>query len=122
MNTSIKNAVTLIGNVGRDIQIFSFDSGNKKAMCSIATTEQYTNAKGEKVKQTDWHNIIAWGKTAELLAQNVKKGNEISINGKLSNRTYVSKDGATKYVTEIIISDFFKIAKREEPVVEVVPF
>ena len=122
MNTTIKNSVTLIGNVGRDIQVYSFDSGNKKAVCSIATTERFTNASGEKVSQTDWHNIVAWGKTAESISQNVKKGNEISVTGKLANRAYQAKDGTTRYVTEIIVSDYFKVAKRQEPIVEATPF
>jgi single-strand DNA-binding protein len=104
MNTSVKNAVQLVGNVGREIQIFNFDNGNKN------------------VKVTQWHNLVAWGKTAELLAQNVQKGNEISVTGKLANRSYVSKDGTTKYVTEVVINEFFKIARNIEPVVEVAPF
>ena len=122
MNTTIKNSVTLVGNIGRDIQLFTFKGGNKKAICSIATTERYTNAKGEKISQTDWHNIVSWGKTAELLEQNVKKGNEVSISGRLSNRSYEGKDGSMKYVTKIIVADFFKVAKRTEPVIEATPF
>jgi single-strand DNA-binding protein len=122
MKTNIKNSVNLIGNVGRNIEIFSFENGNKKAVCSIATSERYTNAKGESVTQTDWHQIVAWGKTAENLAQNVQKGNEISVTGKLTNRAYQAKDGITRYVTEIIVSDFFKLAKRNAPSVEATPF
>ncbi len=122
MNTNIKNAVTLVGNVGREIQVMTFDNGNKKASFTLATSEFYKDAKGEKVTQTQWHNLVAWGKTAELLAQNVDKGNEISVTGKLTNRSYVAKDGSTKYITEVVISDFFKVAKREAPVVETAPF
>jgi single-strand DNA-binding protein len=122
MNTSVKNAVQLVGNVGREIQIFNFDNGNKKAAFAIATNESYKDVKGANVKVTQWHNLVAWGKTAELLAQNVQKGNEISVTGKLANRSYVSKDGTTKYVTEVVINEFFKIARSIEPVVEVAPF
>lgn len=111
-----------MGNVGRDIQLISYDSGHKKAFCSIATTEKYTNSIGEKVTQTDWHNIVAWGKTAENLALHVQKGNEISITGKLSYRSYQAKDGSTRYATEIVISDFFKVAKKLEPITEATPF
>jgi single-strand DNA-binding protein len=122
MKSNVKNSVTLVGNVGRDIQLMSFEGGNKKATCSLATTDTYRNAKGETVKQTDWHNIVAWGKTAELMAQNIKKGNEVSVSGRIASRSYVAKDGQLKYVTEIIVSDFFKIARVELPVVEAVPF
>ncbi len=119
---NIKNSVTLLGNVGREIQLFSFEGGNKKATCSLATSENYKNAQGEKVKQTDWHNLVAWGKLAERLSEDIKKGAEISVTGKLASRSYTGKDGSTKYITEIIMTDYFKVAKRQEPIVEAVPF
>ncbi len=121
MNT-IKNSVQLVGNIGKDVQLVSFDNGNKKASIVLATNESYTNTKGEKVKNTSWHNLIAWGKTAEQIAASVQKGNEISIVGKLANRTYTDKDGNTKYVTEIVVNEFFKVARTIAPSVEVVPF
>ena len=121
MNT-IKNSVQLVGNIGKDVQLVSFDNGNKKASIVLATNESYTNTKGEKVKNTSGHNLVACGKTAEQLATTVRKGNEISIVGKLSNRTYVDKDGNTKYVTEIVSNEFFKVARTVAPSVEVVPF
>jgi single-strand DNA-binding protein len=122
MNTNIKNSVTLVGNVGREVQVMTFDNGNKKVTFSLATIEFYKDAKGEKVTQTQWHNLVAWGKTAELISQNVEKGHEISISGKLANRSYVAKDGSTKYVTEVVVGDFFKVAKRTAQVAEVTPF
>ena len=122
MNTNIKNSVHLVGNAGRDVTLTSFQNGNKKANLLLATNEHYTNSKGEKVKQTDWHKLVAWGKTAEELASSVTKGTEISVHGKIANRSYADKDGSTRYVTEIIVSEFFKLSKKSQPVTEAVPF
>jgi single-strand DNA-binding protein len=122
MINTIKNSVQLVGNIGKDVQLISFDNGNKKASLLLATNESYTNAKGEKVKTTAWHNLIAWGKTAELMAKSIQKGNEISVQGKLSNRSYVDKDGNTKYITEIVVNEFLKVARTTTPAVEAVPF
>ncbi len=122
MNTNIKNSVHLVGNAGKDVTLTSFENGNKKAYVILATNEVYTNSKGEKVKQTDWHKLVAWGKTAEDLAASVSKGTEISVHGKIANRTWTDASGATRYVTEIIISEFFKLTKKSEPVTEAVPF
>ena len=114
MNNTIKNSVQLIGNIGKDVEILNFENGNKKASVSIATTDYYTNNKGEKVKQTEWHNLIAWGKTAELMAQVLHKGNEVAIQGKLTNRSYADKTGVTRYVTEIVVNEFYKISRNDK--------
>ncbi|MFZ1749116.1 MAG: single-stranded DNA-binding protein [Saprospiraceae bacterium] len=122
MLNNIKNSVHLVGNVGKDVVLTTFENGNKKATAILATNEYYTNRDGEKVKQTDWHKIIAWGKTAEDMAASVSKGSEVSVHGKLINRTYTDNAGTTKYVTEVVVSDFFKIAKTTVTIVEAVPF
>lgn len=121
MNT-IKNSVQLTGNIGKDVQLLSFDNGNKKAILLLATNESYTNAKGEKIKTTTWHNLIAWGKTAEDMAQTLQKGNEISVEGKITNRSYEDKEGNTKYITEIVVREFSKNAKEAESAAEAAPF
>ena len=121
MINTIKNSVQLTGNIGKEVNLISFDNGNKKATLVLATNESFTNTKGEKVKNTTWHNLIAWGKTAELMAHSIQKGNEVSVHGKLSNRTYTDKDGNTKYITEIIVNEFFKVASSTAPVAEAVP-
>jgi single-strand DNA-binding protein len=113
MNT-LKNSVQLIGHTGKDVEIISFDNGNKKATVSIATSDYYTNNKGEKVKQTEWHNLVAWGKTAELMAQVLRKGNEVAIQGKLTSRTFTDKSGASKYITEVAVNEFYKISRSEK--------
>ena len=122
MNNNIKNTVQLVGNAGRDVTLTSFENGNKKATFLMATNEYYTNKSGEKVKQTDWHKIVAWGKTAEDMAASIQKGSEISVHGKLSNRTYTDTTGATRYITEVVVNDFFKLSKNTEPITEAVPF
>ncbi|MDG1111582.1 MAG: single-stranded DNA-binding protein, partial [Polaribacter sp.] len=83
MNT-LRNKVQLIGNLGNDPEIITLESGKKLAKFSIATNESYKNAMGEKVTDTQWHNVIAWNKTAEIIEKYVIKGNEIAIEGKLT--------------------------------------
>lgn len=119
---NIKNSVQIVGRVGKDVEITSYENGNKKATAIVATNEFYTNKSGEKVKQTDWHKVIAWGKTAENLAACFKKGTEVAIHGKLSNRTFTDTSGTTRYVTEIVVSEFYKIAKMTNTTAEAVPF
>ena len=119
---NVKNSVQLVGHLGSDVTLMSFDNGNQKATTIVATNNYYKNSKGEKVKQTDWHKIIAWGKIAEDLASCVSKGTEVAIYGRLSNRTYVDASGTTKYITEIIVNEFYKIAKITKNTAEAVPF
>ncbi len=116
MNNSIKNSVQLIGNIGKDVTLSTFENGNKKATLILATNDFYTNNKGEKVKQTEWHNLVAWGKTAELMSESISKGNEIAIQGKLTSRSYTDKEGNTKYITEVVVNEFFKIARTSREV------
>lgn len=109
---SIKNKVQLIGNLGTDPEMFTFEGGNKKASFSLATNGSYTNKAGEKVEETQWHNIIFYGKTAEIAEKFLNKGNEIAIEGKLTTRSY-DKDGEKRYVTEIIGNELLMMGKKE---------
>jgi len=122
MNNNIKNSVHLLGNVGKDVVLTSFENGNKKVSAIIATNEFYNNKNGEKIKKTVWHKIIAWGKTAENLASYLNKGAEVSVHGKLSNRSYRDVNGNIKYITEIVVTDFFRLSKKQESQPEAVPF
>ena len=106
----MKNRVQLIGHVGQEPEIKNLESG-RVANFTIATNEIYTNAKGEKVEQTEWHKITAWGKTAELIEKYVVKGKEIAIEGKLSHRSYDDKDGNKRYVTEILVNELLLLGK-----------
>ncbi|MDR6923576.1 MULTISPECIES: single-stranded DNA-binding protein [Chryseobacterium] len=102
---SLRNKVTLIGYTGKEVEIVNFDNGTLKANVSLATNDHYTNAKGEKVEETQWHNLIAFGKTAEILQKYVSKGKEIAIEGKLTYRSYDDKDGVKRYITEIRVDE-----------------
>ncbi|NOZ47416.1 MAG: single-stranded DNA-binding protein [Chlorobi bacterium] len=115
MNT-LKNKVQLIGNLGRNPEIKTFDSGKIKAGFSLATSETYKKENGEKVTETQWHNIVAWGPKAKFVEKYLKKGNEIAMDGKLTSRTYEDKEGNTKYITEVVVNDILllKTGKKEE--------
>jgi len=103
--STLKNKVQLIGNVGQEPTITNLDNGKKVARLSLATNENYKNAKGEKQTDTNWHTIIAWGKTADIIEKYVTIGKEIAIEGKLSTRAYDDKDGNKRYVTEVIVNE-----------------
>ncbi|MEP0365801.1 MAG: single-stranded DNA-binding protein [Cyclobacteriaceae bacterium] len=109
--TSLKNSVQLIGRLGNDPEIKTFESGKKMASISLATNETYTNNKGEKVEDTQWHNLVAWGKKADIAEKYLKKGSEIAIEGKLINRSY-EKDGVKKYITEINLNEILMLDKK----------
>ena len=106
----MKNRVQLIGHVGQEPEIKNLESG-RVANFTIATNENYTNAKGEKVEQTQWHRVTAWGKTADIIERFVTKGKEIGIEGKLTHRSYDDKDGNKRYVTEVIANEILLIGK-----------
>ena len=109
--STLRNTVQLIGHVGNDPEILSLESGKKLAKFSIATNESYKNAKGEKITDTQWHNIVAWGKTAELVENYVPKGKEVGIEGKLTSRSYEDKDGVKKYITEVVCHELLLLGK-----------
>jgi len=96
------NKAILYGNIGKDPEVKSLESGNKVAKFSLATNKSYTNKQGEKITETAWHNIVLWGKLAELAEKYVKKGNSVIIEGEISYRSYENKDGQTVYITEIV--------------------
>ncbi len=107
----MRNKVQLIGHVGQEPEIKNLEGGKKLASISIATNDSYTNDKGEKVEQTEWHKVIAWGKTAEIIEKYVTKGKEIAIEGKLTHRSYDDKNGDKKYITEIVAGELLLIGK-----------
>ena len=109
--STLKNKVQLIGHVGNDPEIKTFDGGKKLAKLTIATNESYKNEKGEKVEETQWHNLVAWGKTAEIIEKYVVKGKEIAIEGKLTHRSYEDKNGEKRYVTEVVIDEVLLLGK-----------
>ena len=103
--STLRNKVQLIGNLGNNPEIITLDSGKKLAKFSIATNESYKSASGEKVTDTQWHNVVAWNKTAEIIERYLEKGNEVAIEGKLTSRSYETKEGEKKYITEVVANE-----------------
>jgi single-strand DNA-binding protein len=108
---AMKNTVQLIGNVGNDPEIKTFDGGRKLANITIATKDSYKNDKGEKVEQTEWHKVVAWGKTADIIEKFVTKGLQIAIEGKLTHRSYDDKNGEKRYITEVVANEVLLLGK-----------
>lgn len=108
---ALKNKVQLIGNLGQDPEIVNLEEGTKLAKFSIATTDSYKNANGEKVDDTQWHNIVAWGKTAEIVENYLSKGKQVAIEGKLTHRSYETKEGEKRYITEVRCNELLMLGK-----------
>lgn len=110
---NLRNNVRLIGYLGQNPDVKSLNSGRKFAKCSIATSESYKNESGEKVTETQWHNLIAWGKSAEFFEKYLKKGSEVAVEGKLNSRSYTDKEGIKRYTTEIVVSDTLMLGAKK---------
>lgn len=109
---ALRNKVQLIGNLGMNPEIKTLDSGKKMARFSVATSEVYRNAKGEKVTETQWHNLVLWGKMAEIAEKFLSKGREVVVEGKLINRNYTDKEGQKKFITEVQVSELLLVGSR----------
>ena len=109
---ALKNKVQLIGNLGNAPEVRNTESGKKLVRFSVATNETYRNAKGEKVTETQWHNLIAWGKIADIAEKYLTKGSEVAIEGKLMNNNYTDKDGVKKYSTEIQVHELLLLKSK----------
>ena len=111
---NLRNKVQLIGNLGKDPEVKQLESGKTLAKLSLATSENYKNADGEKVTDTQWHNLVAWGKTAQIAEKYLKKGNKVAIEGKLINRTYEDKEGVKRYVTEVLVNEILMLGSKNK--------
>lgn len=109
---ALKNKVQLIGNLGNAPEIKTLETGKKMARFSVATNEVYRNAKGEKVTETQWHNLVVWGKMADIAEKYLAKGREVLIEGKIVNRSFNDKEGQKKYVTEIQVNELVLLGSR----------
>jgi len=109
---ALKNKVQLIGNLGNAPEIKTTEGGKKLARFSMATNESYRNAKGEKITETQWHNLVAWGKVADIAEKFLVKGSEIAIEGKLMNRSYTDKAGVKKYITEVQVAEVLLLGEK----------
>ena len=110
---ALKNRVQLIGNLGTTPEIITLESGKKLAKFAIATNETYKNARGEKVTDTQWHNVVAWNKTAEIIEKYLEKGKEVMIEGKLTSRSFEDKEGNKRYVTEVVVNELLMLGNKQ---------
>lgn len=108
---ALRNRVQLIGHVGQEPEIKLLEGGKKVAKITLATNEVYYNDKKEKVTETQWHNVTAWGKTAEIIENFVSKGKEIVVEGKLAHRSYEDKEGTKRYFTEVVANELLLLGK-----------
>lgn len=111
--SNLKNKVQLIGNVGQNPETINLEDGKKLVKFSMATNDTYKNAQGEKVTDTQWHNILAWGKTAEFVEKYLTKGKFIALEGKLQTRSYETEGGEKRYVTEIVARDIVFLSAKD---------
>jgi single-strand DNA-binding protein len=110
--TNLRNNIQLIGNLGGNPEIKTLDNGNKMAKFTIAINEKYTNKKGEKITDTQWHNITVFGNLATIAENYLAKGKEVALQGKLVNKSYDDKDGNKKYSTEILVSEMLLLGTK----------
>ena len=113
---ALKNKVQLMGHLGKNPEIKTMDNNKKVARVSLATSESYKNSQDEKVTETQWHNLVAWGKLADILEKYTAKGSEICVEGKLSYREYTDKEGVKKHITEIVVNEVLLLDKKESTV------
>jgi len=111
---NLRNSIRLIGNLGQNPEVKETTNGKKLAKFSLATNESYRDENGKEVKETMWHNLTVWGKQADIAAKYLKKGSEVAIEGKLSNRNYTDKDGVKRYVTEIVVNEFLMLGSKAD--------
>lgn len=109
---ALRNKVQLIGRLGAKAEFKSLDGGKAMAKFSLATKEIYRNAKGEKVDETTWHQLVAWGRTAEIINRYTDKGSEIAVEGRIVSRSFTGKDGVKKYVTEIQVKEVLLMGEK----------
>ena len=109
---ALRNKVQLIGRLGQDPEIVSFDDGNKMAKFSIATDDSYKDKQGQKVERTQWHNVVVRGGLVNVVENYVTKGQEIAVEGKLSNRSWDDKDGGKRYITEVVCNELLLLGNK----------
>ena len=109
--TTIRNSVQLIGHLGKDPEMKTFGNDRSMARFSVATNEYFRNHEGKQIQETQWHNVVAWGKTAEIVEKLLKKGKETAIQGKLINRSWEDENGLKHYITEIVANEIVVFGK-----------
>lgn len=107
------NKVILIGNLGKDPEVFVFDSGNKRVRLAVATTEAYRNKQGERVEHTEWHSVVMYRGLAEVAGKYLTKGMKVYIEGRLRTRNWEDK-GQKRYITEVEAQNMIMLSKKED--------
>lgn len=110
---NLRNRVQLIGRLGQDPEVRTLTSGKKLTTFSVATTDSYRNSNGDKVEDTQWHNIVAWGKVGEIAGEYLAKGQEVALEGKLTHRSYETESGEKRYVTEINLNELLMMGTKK---------
>jgi single-strand DNA-binding protein len=113
MNT-LKNRVTLIGNLGQDPETKTTETGKKVTHFTLATDDGYKNSEGQKISETTWHNIVAWNGLADIAGKYLKKGKQVAVEGRIVYRSYEDKNGVTKNTTEIVLNDLVLLRNGRE--------
>jgi single-strand DNA-binding protein len=114
METTIINRVQLMGNLGKDPELREFDNGKRRVRLNLATSERFEFGTGVGKENTQWHAVVAWGKTAEQVMQVLKKGSRISLDGRLVHGSYDGKDGQKRYFTEVVMNNFELVERKAE--------
>lgn len=112
--TSLRNSVQLIGRLGKDPEVKTYAEGKKRATVTLATNESFVNLKGEKVKETQWHNLVIWGALVDIVESYLKKGAEVVVEGKLVHRVYETSSGEKRFITEINVNDLVLVGNKPE--------
>ena len=107
------NKVILIGNLGKDPELRYAPSGSAVASFSLATSEQWKDQEGNPQERTSWHNVVVWNKLAEIVAEYLKKGSKVYLEGRIQYRDYEGKDGNKRYVTEIVANELVMLSSRQ---------
>ncbi|MCP3927477.1 MAG: single-stranded DNA-binding protein [Bacteroidetes bacterium] len=103
---NLRNKIQLIGNLGKEVEYRKLENGNSMARISMATKEVFKNSEGEKVIDVQWHNLIGWGKVADIMQVFMKKGKEVAVQGKLTHRSWEDKSGQKRYMSEVVVNEF----------------
>lgn len=114
----LKNRVQLMGNLGREPEVKELQGGKRMARLSVATNEKFTYGEGQSKEDVQWHTVVAWGRTAEQVADQLHKGSRVALEGRLVHRSYDGKDGQKRYVTEVVMNSFKVVEDKQEATME----
>ena len=110
------NKVQLIGRLGKEPEIQRFENGGIKVKFPLATSEKYKDRNGNLVEQTEWHNVVAWRRLAEIAESFLRKGSAIYVEGKITTRSWDDQNGNKRYMTEIVADNFIMLDKKQDTI------